>query len=58
MRYHWLREKQTKQQFRIFWDKGVNNHADYFTKHHPAKHHLYVRKSRKYVRDREWGSSD
>ena len=52
MRYHWLREKQTKDVFRIFWDKGSNNHADYFTKHHPAKHHLEVRRTLQYVRDR------
>jgi len=52
MRYHWLRKKQTKDVFRIFWDKGSNNHADYFTKHHPAKHHLEVRRTLQYVRDR------
>jgi len=52
MRYHWLWEKQTKQQFHIFWDKGTNNHADYFTKHHPIKHHIKVRQTHKYVRDR------
>jgi len=52
MRYHWLREKQTKNEFNIIWDKGTNNHADYFTKHHPAKHHLHVRNTLKYVRDR------
>jgi len=51
MRYHWLREKQTKNDFRIFWDKGSNNHADYFTKHHPIKHHLEVRRTSQYVRD-------
>ena len=52
MRYHWLREKQTKNEFNIIWDKCTNNHADYFTKHHPAKHYLHVRNTLKYVRDR------
>ena len=52
MWYHWLREKQTKNEFNIIWDKGTNNHADYFTKHHPAKHHLHVRNTLKYMRDR------
>ena len=52
MRYHWLRENQTKDVFRVFWDKGSNNHADYFTKHHPVKHHLEVRRTLQYVRDR------
>ena len=52
MRYHWLHERQAKQQFNIFWDKGTNNYTDYFTKHHPAKHHLYMCDMLKYVRDR------
>ncbi len=39
MRYHWLRERQLKDQLRIYWDKGINNDANYFTKHHPPKHH-------------------
>ena len=34
MRYHWLREKITKKMLDIYWDKGSNNHADYFTKHY------------------------
>ena len=50
MRYHWLRDKQTQQQFNIFWEKGVNNDADYFTKHHPIFHHLAQRA--KYVQDK------
>ena len=52
MRYHWLRDRQTQQQFNIYWDKGTNNHADYFTKHHPVKHHLDIRRNMQYVRDR------
>jgi hypothetical protein len=43
MRYHWLRERQLKEQLRIYWDKGINNDADYFTKHHPPKHHQMMR---------------
>ena len=34
MRYHWLRNPQTKKQFRFYWDKGTNNNADYFTNHY------------------------
>ena len=45
MRYHWLRDRVNQQHFKIYWDKGINNHADYFTKHHPAKHHLEMRKN-------------
>jgi hypothetical protein len=43
MRWNWLRDKATHQQLRIYWDKGVNNDADYFTKHHPPSHHLLER---------------
>ena len=38
-RYYWLRDRVTQQQFRIYWDKGIDNWADYFTKHHPKKYH-------------------
>ena len=51
MRYHGLREKNAKKEFQIFWDKGTNSNADYFTKHHPTKHQLHVRKYRWCVRD-------
>ena len=43
MRFHWLRERKIKQQLNIFWDKGRNNKADYFTKHHPPKYHRIMR---------------
>jgi hypothetical protein len=43
MRWNWLRDKTTHKQLRIFWDKGQNNQADYFTKHHPPTHHRVLR---------------
>jgi hypothetical protein len=43
MRWNWLREKVTHKQLRIYWDKGKNNNADYFTKHHPPAHHVVMR---------------
>ena len=43
MRYHWLREKELQKHIKIYWDKGSNNHADYFTKHFPAKYHQEIR---------------
>ena len=39
MRYHWLRDRELLKQIRIYWDRGSNNNADYFTKHHPTSHH-------------------
>ena len=43
MRFHWLREKMAQNNLRIFWEKGSNNFADYFTKHHSTKHHEKIR---------------
>ena len=50
MRYHWLRDKHTQQQFDIFWQSGATNEANYFTKHHPTKLHRNQRA--KYVSDK------
>jgi hypothetical protein len=39
MQFHWLRDQECQQQFRIYWRPGKVNYADYWTKHHPATHH-------------------
>ena len=44
MRLHWLRDRECQEQFRIYWRLGRLNYADYWTKHHPAKHHKNIRK--------------
>ena len=44
MCFHWLRDRELQQQLRIYWRSGKLNHADYFTKHHPAAHHRNIRK--------------
>jgi len=39
MRYIWLRDRVAKRELYIYWDKGVNNDADYFIKHYfPTRH--------------------
>ena len=43
MRYNWLRDCSAQQQFKIRWDKGIYNLADYFTKHHLLNHHRIKR---------------
>ena len=43
MRYHWLRDRNNRMHLRIYWDKGSNNDADYFTKHHAPNHHRLMR---------------
>ena len=49
MAFHWLRDREAQKHFNIVWGKGKENHADYFTKHHPAIHHRRMRPS--YVKD-------
>ena len=56
MKLHWLRDPYNKQFFDVFWDKGKDNDADYFTKHHPTSHHrlhrpTYVQDSFKILQD-------
>ena len=43
MRFYWLRDRKCQEQFRIYWRPGKLNYADYYTKHHPAKHHVQMR---------------
>ena len=43
MRFYWVRDRVQQNQFSILWRKGELNKADYFTKHHAAKHHIEMR---------------
>ena len=43
MRFHWLRDRERQQQFRIYWRPGKMSYADYWTKHHPEAHHRNIR---------------
>ena len=51
MQLHWLRDKELNKSFKVFWDKGKKNGAEYYTKHHPTVHHRRIRLDRKFVRD-------
>ena len=44
MHFHWLHDRKFQKQFRIYWQPGKLNYADYWTKHHVALHHQNVRK--------------
>jgi hypothetical protein len=44
MRFHWLRNWECQQQFRIYWRPGKLNYANYWIKHHPETHHRNMRK--------------
>jgi hypothetical protein len=44
MHFHWLRDCSINQkQFRFYWCPGPTNHANYWTKHHPAAHYHNMR---------------
>ncbi len=43
MQFHWLRDREGQGQFKIYWQPGGTNLADYFTKHHLPVHHVNVR---------------
>jgi hypothetical protein len=43
MRFYWVRDRVKQGQFVIYWKKGGDNDADYFTKHHPPAHHRRMR---------------
>ena len=42
MRFHWLRDRECQEQFRIYWRPEKLNYADYWMKHHAATHHRNV----------------
>ena len=52
MRYYWLRDKVAQDLFDIYWMKGSNNHADYWTKHFPTVYHKTI--CSLYVKDKEY----
>ena len=43
MRFYWIRDRVRQGQFKVLWQKGEANLADYFTKHHPPSHHKAMR---------------
>ena len=39
MRFYWIRDRVRQGQFKIYWQRGETNRADYFSKHHNAATH-------------------
>jgi hypothetical protein len=44
MRFYWVQDRCNQGQFIVYWKPGKVNLGDYFSKHHPAYHHLNMRK--------------
>jgi hypothetical protein len=51
MRFYWVRDRVRQGKFHVYWKPGKTNRADYFSKHHPAKHHQAIRSSYLYDQD-------
>ena len=49
MRYYWVRDRVRAKQFMVYWRRGAENDADYFTKHHAPAHHRLKRSRYLYV---------
>ncbi len=43
MQIHWLKCRKAQGQFKIYWEMGKKNLADYFAKHHAPTHHANIR---------------
>jgi hypothetical protein len=43
MRFYWIRDRVRQNQYHVYCRRGSTNRADYFTKHHPPKHHFAMR---------------
>ena len=43
MRFYWLQDQIEQGQFRIYWETGETNLADYFTQHHQRSNHRRIR---------------
>ena len=51
MRFYWLRDRVKQKQFDVYWEPGINNLADYTTKHHTGNHHKRLRPIQLYETD-------
>ena len=43
MQFYWIRDRIHQGHFLVYWRPGILNLGDYFTKHHPTKHHRDMR---------------
>jgi hypothetical protein len=43
MRFHWIKDRVKQGKYNVYWGPGVQNLADYFTKHHSPAHHKRIR---------------
>jgi hypothetical protein len=44
MRFYWVQDRVDQKQLNVYWAPGSLNLGDYVTKHHPAPHHVKMRR--------------
>ena len=49
MRLYWVRDRVRAKEFMVYWRRGTDNDADYFTKHHSPTHHRLKRSRYLYI---------
>ena len=42
MRFYWMKDRVKQKDFSVNWKTGSQNMGDYFTKHHPPRHHRKI----------------
>ncbi|MGL5937077.1 MAG: Ty1/Copia family ribonuclease HI, partial [Cetobacterium sp.] len=58
MRFYWIQDRVRQGQFIVKWSPGIGNLADYFTKHHPATHHIKMRPTYLHIKSTASTASD
>ena len=43
MKIYWMKDRIQLGEFRLYWDKGTNNWANYLTNHYPLYHRRLIR---------------
>ena len=54
MRFYWLQDRVAQKQFKVFWKPGIQNLADYYSKHHAPIHHQRMRPVYLQTKDSKW----
>eukprot|EP00957_Ditylum_brightwellii_P188949 14383730-Ditylum_brightwellii.AAC.2 len=49
MRFYWVCNQCIQNHLMVYWSPSKNNLGDYYTKYHPAVHHMYIRNVYLYV---------
>ena len=42
MRFYWVKDCVSQKHFLVYWESGLTNKGDYYTKHLPTSHHVQV----------------